>query len=222
MVSTSQSVEDLPNQGMPYWQARMIEVLGRITLHPKAFHDGSRPKIGHGREGNNLPQGKLAEAVINCKPGGLCSITVPPMLKGQPPADLHARSKVRTEPHYRQAAEAGERSSTPHVDYPQPEAVHPEMPLNPICERIALTAVERRTEELHDARIGIHQRKRIAIIGTPRTQPNTTASKFNSGARGERTLACSGGCRTSYCALANVGDRTHEPPSDFVHPEPRR
>jgi hypothetical protein len=50
-----------------------------------------------------------------------------------------------------------------------------EMLLDAIDHRIALNATERTTEKFHDARIGIHGSKCLAILVTPWTQTDAFA-----------------------------------------------
>lgn len=171
-------------------QLWMSKIVGWITLHSEPLHDGTRSEIGCRSEGHDFREIELAEAVMDHELGCLGRVSKPPVVKGEAPADFDAGREAGVEARDRQAAEPDEGNSAWHLNSPKPEMMILEVPLNSLDHCIALAAAQRRSKELHHAYVGVHSRKRLAILGTPRAQTDTMTDESNGGAHIDRTISC--------------------------------
>ena len=66
-------------------QAGVEEIAGGIVAHAEPFHDGARPAVAAGREGDDLGAPERAEAVGERAPRRLGGVAAAPRFERQPP-----------------------------------------------------------------------------------------------------------------------------------------
>ena len=114
----------------------MVEVIGRVAVHPDALHDRPRPAIGRHRERDDLVETDVVEAERQRAPRRLGCVPVPPMPAREPPTDFHGlpaqRDRRRPEPHV-----SDERRDVRDLDRPQAPAVSVPLGFDAIDERVA-------------------------------------------------------------------------------------
>src|SRR4030095_15047926 len=84
-------VKDMPLKRMIFRYRGMIGIVCRITAHPKPFHEGTRTLICRRCVRNDFCQRERPKSVVERQWGRLPRITLPPVRKGEAPADFHAR-----------------------------------------------------------------------------------------------------------------------------------
>src|SRR5207247_7751502 len=99
-----------------------------------------RADVGGRGEGHDLVETEDTEAEIHHGARTFARIAESPVIGGQAPAHLDARSEARRESGHRQADESGKRSHVADLHGPQPEAVLRETGLDAGGERVALRA----------------------------------------------------------------------------------
>jgi hypothetical protein len=67
----------------------MIEVVRGVVSHPDSFHDATRPLVLWNRERDELIEGQIAERDVQDGQSGFGCVSVSPMFRGEPPANLH-------------------------------------------------------------------------------------------------------------------------------------
>ena len=161
---------------MPIRQAGVIEIVSRIMRNSQPFHHAPRPYIGGYGERDNLGQLKLCKPELKCRPRAFRGITAPPVLRGQPPADLDARREMRLEWRQAQTDEACERRYTGDLDCPLGIPVPVEVSQNSLDPAIALFSRKNRGKMLHDARVGVHRGERRPVRVAPAAQDQPLGS----------------------------------------------
>jgi hypothetical protein len=148
----------------------MIEIVLRIARHPEFFHHAPRaPVLRHGERDDLLEPG-LLEAEFQRRHRALGRVAQAPMIEGQPVSQLNAGREGSLEARHRETDEADERSDARNFDRPEAESVLREVLPDLRRERIALRAIQRRRQELHDAGVRVEGREGLEVGVAPLPQ----------------------------------------------------
>ncbi len=167
----------MPSERMTLGQRRMVEILDRVAAHAKPFHDRARTVVGHSSERYDLRERERSKAVVKRQSRSLRRITASPVLECQTPAYFYAGCERGGESWNRQSGESDAACYIRDLDCPQAEIVLAEMFLDALDHCVAFGATEATWEELHNARIGIHCGKRVAILLAPLTEADACAGQ---------------------------------------------
>src|SRR6516225_5711098 len=90
----AQSVEDVSLQ-RSFRDVRVIKIVFRDPRHPETLHEPARTPIGRHRQGDDLGQPGLPEAVIERRLGGFGRVATAPIRSREPPGHLDRRGEMR-------------------------------------------------------------------------------------------------------------------------------
>lgn len=216
------SVEHMPSKRVTFGQGWMIEVVLRVARHTELLHHAPRPEVVRHGKRHDLPKAQGAEARLHGRPGRLGRVALAPVLRGQSPADLHARRKPRLEARRREPNEAGAGIDPDDLECPAPEPSLLEMRLDLVHQRIALLARERVRKKLSHSRVGVDKCETTPISGDEAPEQQTLGSKLP----GQKHRAMgSTGRRGGYFAGAPFAERTRAPSPEerfMIHEDPSK
>lgn len=144
-------------------QLWMVEIVCRIAIHSKTFHDPYGSDVFRNSHGDDRIQANPFEAEGDAGSSSFCRIAFPPVLPCQPPADFHAWREVSLKRRDGKPDESDEWRVADRFNGPKPEAVALEVSFNTIDQRVAFSARQDGGEMAHYPRIAVQLGERVPV-----------------------------------------------------------
>ena len=159
----------------------MIEIAEWVADHLHSLHHSNGASIRWRRERHNLAETKGLIAKRESTPCGFSRESATPVLRPKPPSNFHAGCESCFKTRHSQSNKSGERGQSRNFHRPQAKTMAGEVRFDAVSARVTLRAGQGRRKILHHARIGIHGRKGLAILGMPGAEEQTLCSEAGHG-----------------------------------------
>jgi hypothetical protein len=166
----AESVENVPPQLVAGRDPGMIEVLGRVAVHPDPLHDPDGSLVEHRGPREDLGQSGDLETVPKRLPGSFRCVTLAPRLRSEPPADLGGRRERGFECVNQEAREAKKARRVPALHHPQTVPMLREPSLDSPHEVLGLVATQRTGEIVHYLGVRVHRGEGFEVCLAPRPE----------------------------------------------------
>lgn len=140
---------------MPFGQARVVEVVGRLVAQAEPLHHAARAEVRGNGERDDFAQPEALEPETQGRARGLDRVAPAPVLGGESPGDFDAGGEGRFEARHAQPHHAEEGRHVGAFERPQAEAVAIEVLADAGSQGIALGARERPRQVLEHPRVDV-------------------------------------------------------------------